>query len=250
MAKPAKKKVIKQQRFDSFNLTPGRILASKYEVISLLGGGWEGEVYRVREVTTGIERAAKLFFPHRNLKDKTSLIYAKKLYKLKDCPILIQYHTHETIRVKGTTASALISEYVEGELLSDYINSQRGKALPIFQGIHLLHALAAGVENIHALGEYHGDLHAGNIIVRRLGLSFDLKLIDLYHWGRFTREDRNNDICDLVYLFYEAIGGRKRYSSHPQEVKDICCGLKRYLILKKFKTVSDLKFHLETQSWS
>ena len=72
----------------------------------------------------------------------------------------------------------------------------------------------------------------------------------MYHWGRFTREDRNNDLCDLVYLFWEAIGGQKRYSSHPQEVKDICCGLKKSLILKKFKTVSDLKFHLETQSWS
>lgn len=250
MAKKPVKKKIAQKKFDSFSLMPGRILAGKYEVISFLGGGWEGEVYQVREVITGIERAAKLFFPHRNLKDKKSLVYAKKLYKLKNCPILIQYHTHETVRVKGTTATALISEYVEGELLSQYLNKQRGKAIPIFQGIHLLHALATGVETIHALGEYHGDIHSENIIIKRLGLSFELKLIDLYHWGRFTKEDRNNDICDLVYIFYEAIGGRKRYSSHPQEVKDICCGLKRSLILKKFKTVSDLKVHLETQSWS
>ena len=239
----------KQKKFTSFDLTPGRILVGKYEVISLLGGGWEGEVYRVREVATGIERAAKIFFPYRNPKDKTTLTYAKKLYKLKDCPILIQYHTHETIRAKGTTATALISEYVEGDLLSQYLGKQRGKALPIFQGIHLLHALATGLETIHAKGEYHGDLHSENIIVRRLGLSYELKLIDLYHWGRFTIEDRNNDICDLIYIFYEAIGGQKRYSSHPQEVKNICCGLKRSLILKKFKTVSDLKLHLETQSW-
>ena len=244
------KKSNKLKKLDTFALTPGRILAGKYEVISLLGGGWEGEVYRVREIATGIERAAKLFFPQRNLNDKTSLIYAKKLYKLKDCPILIQYHTHETIRVKGTIATALISEYVEGQLLSQYLAKQRGKALPVFQSVHLLHALASGVENIHILSEYHGDLHSDNIIVTRLGLSFDLKLIDLYHWGRFTREDRNNDICDLIYIFYEALGGRKRYSSHPPQVKEICCGLKRSLILKKFKTVSDLKIHLETQSWS
>jgi serine/threonine protein kinase len=240
----------KQKKLDSFSLTPGRVLAGKYEVISFLGGGWEGEVYRVRETITGIERAAKLFFPHRNLKEKASLVYAKKLYKLKDCPILIQYHTHETVRIKGTTATALISEYVEGELLSQYIAKQRGKFIPIFHGIHLLHALATGVETIHTLGEYHGDLHSDNIIVRRLGLSFDLKLIDLYHWGRFTKEDRDNDICDLINLFYQAIGGRKRYKDHPQEIKDICCGLKRSLILKKFKTVGALKIHLETQPWS
>jgi len=244
------KHLAKQKKLDSFSLTPGRILAGKYEVISFLGGGWEGEVYRVRETITGIERAAKLFFPHRNLKDKASLIYAKKLYKLKDCPILIQYHTHEKVHVRGTTTTALISEYVEGDLLSQYIAKQRGKAIPIFQGIHLLHALATGVETIPTLGEYHGDLHSDNIIVRRLGLSFDLKLIDLYHWGRFTREDRDNDICDLINLFYQAIGGRKRYKDHPQEIKDICCGLKRSIILKKFKTVSALKVHLETQPWS
>ncbi len=38
--------------FDSFNLSPGRILAKKYEVVSLLGSGWEGEVYLIREIAT------------------------------------------------------------------------------------------------------------------------------------------------------------------------------------------------------
>ena len=31
--------------------------------------------------------------------------------------------------------------------------------------------------------EYHGDLHDDNIIVRRHGLSFDLKLVDMFPWG-------------------------------------------------------------------
>ncbi len=44
---------------DSFDLTPGRKIAGKYEVLSLLGAGWEGEVYKIREIHTGIERAAK-----------------------------------------------------------------------------------------------------------------------------------------------------------------------------------------------
>jgi serine/threonine protein kinase len=234
----------------TFSLAPGRVLAGKYEVISLLGGGWEGEVYRVRELGTGIERAAKLFFPQRNPNDKASLVCARKLYKLKDCPILIHYHTHERVNVLGTTVTALISEYVEGELLSQYLKKYRGSALPVFQAIHLLYALVEGVEQIHALGEYHGDLHTDNIIVQRLGLSYDLKLIDLYYHGRMTREDRNNDLCDLIHIFHEALGGRKKYSQQPPEIKAICCGLKRSLILKKFRTVSELKLYLEAQSWN
>ena len=58
-----------------FDLHPGRIIGEKYRVLSKLGAGWEGEVYKVGEIHTGIERAAKLFFPQRNLRDRTSKIY-------------------------------------------------------------------------------------------------------------------------------------------------------------------------------
>jgi hypothetical protein len=37
------------------------VLAGKYVVEGLLGSGWEGEVYRVTERSTGIKRAMKLF---------------------------------------------------------------------------------------------------------------------------------------------------------------------------------------------
>ena len=234
----------------SFNLQPGRVLARNYEVISKLGAGWEGEVYRIRERSSGIERAAKLFFPERNLKNKTADAYAKKLHALRECPIVIQYHVQDTIRIQGTLVRVLISEYVEGTLLSDYLSSQRGKKLHVFQAIHLLHALAAGIEAIHYLGEYHGDLHTENIMVRRLGLSYELKLLDFFHWGGARRESRKDDICDVVRIFYDALGGQRRYASHPPEVKEICCGLKRSLILAKFPTASDLRFHVETQAWT
>ncbi len=135
-------------------------------------------------------------------------------------------------------------------MLTDYIRRHPGKRLPQFQGIHLLHALITGIENIHYHGEYHGDLHAGNIMVRRLGLSFELKLFDLFHVGRTNRENKNDDICDAIRIFYDAIGGRKHYHNHPKEIKAICCGLKRSLILKKFRNASELRNYLENQEWS
>ncbi len=73
--------------------------------------------------------------------------------------------------------SFLVSEYVEGELLTQYIKRQKGRRLHPFQALHLLHALAQGLENIHAVGEYHGDLHADNIIVQHVGLEYSLKII-------------------------------------------------------------------------
>ena len=50
-------------KIDRFDFKEGRVLARKYEVLSKLGGGWEAEVYLLRELSTGIERAAKFFYP-------------------------------------------------------------------------------------------------------------------------------------------------------------------------------------------
>lgn len=234
---------------DAFNFPVGKKLAKKYEVIEKIGEGYEGEVYLIRELATGIERAAKFFFPVRNPKNKSLVLYAKKLHKLQHCPLVIHYHTQETILFKGYEVVFLVSEYVQGQLLSEFLKSQPGKRLTAFQSLHLLHALVKGVRDIHNLGEYHGDLHLENIIVKRFGLGFDLKVIDMYNWGRITPEHRRDDIFDVVRVFYDAVGGKKHYAKQPQLVKDICCGLKRSLITKKFKRLADLKAFIESADW-
>ncbi len=233
----------------TFAFAPGAQLAEKYEIVSLLGRGWEGEVYKLRESRTGIEHAAKFFFPHRNPQDRAARFYAKKLHKLRHCPILIQYHTQERIPFEGQAITCLVSEYVEGELLSQFLERQPGERIGAFQALHLLHALAAGMERIHHLHEYHGDLHSKNVIIRRVGISFDLKLLDMFHWGAPKPENIHDDVCDLIRLFYDALGGQKHYARQPAEVKAICCGLKRSIILKKFRTAGQLRSYLETMRW-
>ena len=116
----------------NFDIKPGRLLARKYEVIRQLGRGWEGEVFLVRERHTAIERAVKLFYPQRNPGDRVSNCYARKLHKLRHCPIAIQYHAHDTISYKGMPITLLVSDFVEGELLSDFLQRQPGKRLIAF----------------------------------------------------------------------------------------------------------------------
>ena len=242
--------VNRQPVIESFNLQPGRIIARKYQIDSLLGVGWEGEVYLVRERATGIERTAKFFFPQRNIRDRSLNFYARKLHKLRKCPIIIQYSHQDTITYRKIPISFLVSEFVDGELLTDYLARQPGKRLMPFQAVHLLYALARGIECIHSSGEYHGDLHPENIIVKRIGLSFDLKLLDMFYWGAPSAENIRDDVMDLIRIFYDALGGQKQYSSQPDEVKAICCGLKRSLVLKKFKTAGKLRQYLEAMQWS
>ncbi|MEQ8195675.1 MAG: hypothetical protein RIB59_14415, partial [Rhodospirillales bacterium] len=63
---PVKSRKPKPPKIEKFDLEPGRKIAGIYEVEEFLGGGYEGEVYKVVESRTGISRTAKLFFPHRN----------------------------------------------------------------------------------------------------------------------------------------------------------------------------------------
>ncbi|MBD3260020.1 protein kinase [Candidatus Woesearchaeota archaeon] len=237
------------KKIESFGFEPGEVIYSKYEIVEFLGKGWEGEVYVIKEMDTGIEKAAKFFYPQRNPKGKASKYYAKKLHKLRNCDIVIQYYAQDILFIEGQPIVFLISEFIEGELLSEFLKRQPGKRLNPFAALHLLHALAKGIEDIHRLKEYHGDLHTDNIIVQRSGLRFELKLLDLYHWGGASAERIHDDVVELIHIFYEVLGGKKHYAKLPPAVKDIICGLKRSLILKKFKTAGKLREYIENLEW-
>lgn len=231
--------------FDSFDLAPGRVIASKYEVVRKLGQGWEGEVYQIRERNSGIDRAAKLFYPQRNPDNRVVRFYARKLHKLRQCSMVIQYHNEEILTFRGHRITALISEFVDGQLLDQFVNEQRGKRLAPYMALHLLHALAKGLEEIHQLGDYHGDLHTENVIVQHYGLHFELRLLDMYNWGAPRPVNILDDTVDLIRIFYDALGGAKHYRNHPDWVKSICCGLKRSLISKKYRSAGQLRTYIE-----
>lgn len=236
-------------KIHAFDFPPGYRLGRKYQVVDKLGSGWEGEVYKVRELTTGIERAAKFFYPQRNRADRAISYHAKKLHRLRQCSILIPYVTHDEIEFDRLRIQFLVSEYVDGVLLEEFVARQPGRRLSPFEGLHLLHTLAAGLEEVHMLRDYHGDLHPENIIIKRRGIHFDVKLIDFYRWDSPTGENIRGDVCDIIRIFYDAIGGRKHYARHRREVKGICRGLKKSLILEKFRTAGQLRAHLETMEW-
>ena len=63
------------------------------------------------------------------------------------------------------------------------------------------------------------------------------------------RELIKEDICDLIRIFYDSLGGARHYAKQPKEVKAICCGLKKTLILKKYRTAARLRDYLQTIEW-
>jgi tRNA A-37 threonylcarbamoyl transferase component Bud32 len=242
MYRPSKK----PRRFD---FPPGKSVAGKYEIESLLGSGWEGEVYRIVERSTGIRRAAKFYYPHRDPTGKAAIAYARKLDALRHCPILMQYHHQEIAYVRRRKVTVVISELVEGQKLSEFLASQPGHRLSTFEALHVLHVLAKGIAPIHARGEYHGDIHDDNIMIRRQGIDFEVKLLDFFDLGKPTKAKIYKDVLNLVEVFHTIVGGRARYADQPKVVKEIIRGLKDSLILERFTSAGDIQRHLETLEW-
>lgn len=234
------------QRFD---LEPGTVLGGRWIVRCRLGAGWESEVYEVAEKGTGVTRAAKVFLPHRNPEGRARRRQAQKMHALRDCSVLVKYLHSEHVDIGERTVTVLFSELFEGERLDDLVRSRPGKRMQPFEAMHMLHALAAGLEPVHARRQYHGDVHSENVLVRRRGIFFDVRLIDTFDWGAASAEHVREDVVQLVQLFHEMLGGARTYRTQPPEVKRIVAGQKRGLIMKRFPTAGRLRKHLETFCW-
>lgn len=232
-----------------YDLEDGKVLGRHYRVLDFLGNGWEGEVYKVEERKTGIIRAAKLFYRRKANGDSPHIHYAKKLYKLRKCPIVIQYHFHDVVYLGRKKVDFLVSDFVDGEVLSSYIARQKNKRLLPFEALHLLYALAQGVEQIHFQGEYHGDIHSDNIMIKKKGLSFEVHLIDLLHLGKPTKDKIQHDVYDLINIFYEMIGGSAGYKHCGDNIRQFVLGRKHSLIKQHFNVAGHLRIYLENLQW-
>ena len=236
------------KKIETFGLTLGRRVGKRYTVQGLLGWGSEGEVYRVQDRDTGIVRAAKIYFPHIDPDRRLSIRHARKLDKLRRCPVVLQYHHSEDITIRRQPTIAVISELCEGLPLWSWVQQHRGKRLSPFVAMTVLYHLVRGLEDVHDMGEYHSDVHSENILIRPRGVGFELKLIDFYEWGKPTKTKMQQDVLDAIYVFYEILGGRPHYASLSAEAKQICVGLQTHKILTRYPTITSLRRHLENFS--
>ncbi|MGN6506787.1 MAG: protein kinase domain-containing protein [Tepidisphaeraceae bacterium] len=236
----------KIQRFD---FEPGRTVAGKYVIERPLGSGYEGEVYAIVEKATGIRRAAKFYYPHRDPLGRSAIAYARKLDALRHCPILLQYHHQEIATVQRKKVTVVVSELFEGVKLSEFLAKQGESGLSTFEALNVLYTLVRGIAPIHARGEYHGDIHEENVMIRRQGIGFDVRLVDFFDLGKPTKKKIYKDVLNLVMVFHTIVGGREKYAEQPRVVKDIIRGLKDTLILERFHSAGDIQRHLEALSW-
>jgi Tol biopolymer transport system component len=150
------------------NLESGRRLGP-YEIVTLLGVGGMGEVYRARDTRLDRIVAIKVLPSHLTSNDALRARFereARAISALSHPNICALYDVGR----EGET-EYLVMEYLEGETLADRI--ARG-SLPRSQLLKLGAQIAEALQHAHRAGITHRDLKPGNIMITNSGA----KLLD------------------------------------------------------------------------
>src|SRR6478609_8712982 len=151
------------------SLPSGARLGS-YEVLSKIGEGGMGEVYRARDTKLGRDVALK-FLPEAFATDPERLARFQReahlLASLNHPHIAAIYGLEE-----GSLPVFLVMELVEGEDLSQRIT--RG-AMPLDEALPIAKQIAEALEAAHDQGIIHRDLKPANIKLRPDG---NVKILD------------------------------------------------------------------------
>jgi serine/threonine-protein kinase len=148
-------------RIGEARFIPGTMLASRYRIVSPIGRGGMGEVYRADDLRLGQAVALK-FLPASVATD------AARLARLHQEVRLARQVSHPNVcrvyDIGDTDGQAFLSmEYVDGEDLASLL--RRIGRLPADKAIQVARQLCAGLAAAHDRGVLHRDLKPANILI-------------------------------------------------------------------------------------
>lgn len=159
---------------ESITLTPGSLVAGKYQVVRCLGVGSMSIVYLCRAMDQGGEFCALKILspshPHETVSNflarfRNGILAAQRINHPHVVKVL------EYIEQPEVVACAL--EYVNGGDLASMIRAQG--ALQIQEVVRIMRQLCSGVQAVHEAGIIHRDLKPANIMLTKTG---DVKISD------------------------------------------------------------------------
>jgi hypothetical protein len=230
---------------DEGRFPPGTLLAQRYRIVSLLGRGGMGEVYRANDLLLGQTVALK-FLPAQWTSHEGALARFRN-----EVRIARQISHPNVCRVydigEAEGATYLSMEYVDGEDLASLL--RRIGTLPRDKALEIARQLCAGLAAAHDKGVVHRDLKPGNIMLDgqgRLritdfglaGIAGEVKDIRSGTRGYMAPEQQSgqevtprSDIYALGVVLHEVSTGKRPSadSSHPDLAPEVDRVIRRCL---------------------
>ncbi|MBV9398863.1 MAG: serine/threonine protein kinase [Bryobacterales bacterium] len=216
-------------RISADRFEPGTLLASRYRIISRLGKGGMGEVFRADDIMLGQPVALK--FLSESGTGNLSL-----LTRFYDEVRIARQITHPSVcrvydigEVEGQ--AYLSMEYIDGEDLSSLL--RRIGRLPADKATEFARRMCAGLAAAHKQGVLHRDLKPANIMIDSRGelhiMDFGLAAIATQVLGAEVRNgtpaymapeqlegrevSAQSDIYALGLIFYEMFSGKPAHQA-------------------------------------
>jgi serine/threonine protein kinase/Tol biopolymer transport system component len=142
------------------SIAPGARIGP-YEVLSPLGAGGMGEVYRARDTTLGRDVALKVL-PDEVVKDKDRVARFRReaqILATLNHPLIASIYGID----ESSGAPALVLELVEGPTLAERLRASR---LPLDDALAVAIQVAQALEAAHEQGIVHRDLKPANVKLR------------------------------------------------------------------------------------
>jgi serine/threonine-protein kinase len=217
---------------DDARFAPGRIFASRYRIVSLLGRGAMGEVYRAEDLRLGQPVALKLLSVYAGRGDDALQRFVREVRLARGIAHPNVCRVYDIGEAEGW--HYLSMEYVDGETLASLLH--RIGRLPSEKATDCARQLCAGLAAAHDRGVLHRDLKPANIMVDGHGririMDFGLAIpsdgtstselagTPAYMAPELLAGDRATERTDLYALglvFYELFAGRMLFPAQTFE---------------------------------
>ncbi|MBZ5609370.1 MAG: protein kinase [Acidobacteriia bacterium] len=227
--RPARPPSSSSDSSDDGRFLPGTLLGDRYRIVSLLGSGGMGEVYRATDLRLGQAVALK-FLPEETAQDpKTLARFHNEVRIARQVAHPNVCRVYDLGEAEGHPYISM--EYVDGEDLHSLL--RRIGRLPPDKAVEIARKLCAGLAAAHDKGVLHRDLKPANIMIDGRGhvLITDFGLAGLM--GQFEGVEARNgtpgymapeqlsgkevstqsDIYALGVVLYEMFTGKRPYNA-------------------------------------